>query len=157
MTLVDWNDAVAYCQWLARATGRPYRLPTESEWEKAARGDDGRIYPWGNQAPDASRLNFNNNIGDTTEVGQYPNGASPYDMLDMAGNVWEWVADWYGGLYYASSPNRNPTGPTSGNMRVLRGGSWDNVASNVRVSLRFRSGPDLRGNYYGFRCSLSIP
>ncbi len=133
---VDWNDAVAYCRWLAQMTGKPYRLPTEAEWEKAARGADGRIYPWGNVVPDATRLNFNRNVGTTTEVGKYPSGASPYGVLDMAGNVWEWVADWCGEKYPsgASSPARNPAGPSSGTYRVLRGGSWYYYALDVRTA-----------------------
>jgi formylglycine-generating enzyme required for sulfatase activity len=105
---VSWDDAVAFSKWASRVTGKKIALPTEAQWEKAARGTDGRIYPWGDQVPDATRLNFNNNIGDTTEVGKYsPAGDSPYGAVDMAGNVWQWMADWCHENYYATSPVSN--------------------------------------------------
>ena len=148
---VNWNMARTYCEW------RGAKLPTEAQWEKAARGSNDIIYPWGNDAPNSTLLNYNENIGDTINVGFYAGGASPYGLYDMAGNVSEWVADWYDPNYYQKSPSSNPLGPDTGEFRVLRGGSWFSLGSHIRTSDRDEFNPSFISNYVGFRCSHLSP
>ena len=149
---VDWDQATAYCAWRGPSTGLgPARLPGEAEWEKAARGSNGDTYPWGNDAPNKDLANYGKNVGDTTAVGSYASGTSPYGVYDMAGNVWEWVADWYA-AYPGNTSASTDYGTT---YRVLRGGSWDYDFGYLRASFRNWGHPDARTNNYGFRCARS--
>lgn len=161
VTFVQHTQAVSYCLWLARETGEPLGLPTEAQWEKAAAWDpetgEPRRYPWGNEPPSAERLRFaGSGPGGAAPVGAYPAGASAYGVLDLAGNVWEWVADWYAEDTYAQSGLRvDPSGPASGQRRVTRGGGWLDDAPLLASSVRNWASPTAAGDDLGFRCALN--
>ena len=159
VTCVTWDDALAFCDWLSQANGQVIELPSEAQWEKAARGLDRRIFPWGNDQPDDMRCNFNMAVKDTTPVVHYsPSGDSPYSACDMAGNVWEWCHDWYDEKAYenrAVSQVKNPTGPISGTSRVVRGGSWNDPHDGVRTAFRYGAAATVCNQVLGFRVVVS--
>jgi formylglycine-generating enzyme required for sulfatase activity len=155
IVLVQYDDAFAYCRWLSDSIGRAVRLPTEAEWEKAARGGvEGHRYPWGNDI-DPARCNFLVDPSVKRQRGTRPTGTfppNPYGLYDMCGNVWEWVSDWYGAEYYGNGDPRDPRGPSSGAMRIVRGGSWVNDdVSMLRCAYRHKVPPDTYAYSVGFR------
>jgi formylglycine-generating enzyme required for sulfatase activity/energy-coupling factor transporter ATP-binding protein EcfA2 len=157
VTKVSWHDAVAYCRWLSQVTGKSITLPSEAEWEKAARGDkDAREFPWG-ETFDRFRCNtYELGVGTTTPVGIFPDGASPYGVLDMSGNVWEWTRSWSENYPYRPDDGRESM-DSGGNWRVLRGGSWDLNSNSARAAYRDDGPPDYRPYYIGFRVVVRRP
>ncbi|MBM4132499.1 MAG: formylglycine-generating enzyme family protein [Nitrospira sp.] len=164
---LTWPDAEAYCKWVGK------RLPTEAEWEKAARGTDGRRYPWGHMQPFVDIANYNRGVwvsdaitlvpvtsgleGMSVRHGTKEGGKSPYGLFHMAGNAAEWVADWYDREYYQKSPARNPTGPAAGEKRVIRGGSWADVPTGIRATVRISAEPEFQDRTIGVRCAMDLP
>ncbi|MCA9920921.1 MAG: SUMF1/EgtB/PvdO family nonheme iron enzyme, partial [Anaerolineales bacterium] len=147
---ISWYGAQTYCQSVGA------RLPTEAEWEYAARGVDGRIYPWGNSAPDETKAVFQSDSFDNMKpVDALPDGVSPFGLYNMAGSLWEWTADWYNEFYYSEAPNDNPQGPETGFARVVRGGAWpyNNQAERIRTTNRLSLAPDFISSTVGFRCA----
>ncbi len=154
MTDVSWEDARHFCRWLSNLMATPYRLPTEAEWEYAARGSDGRRFPWGNEW-DPTRANTRDGgPGIVTPVGSYPSGASPWGCLDMAGNVWEWTASLDAPYPYRSDDGRED--PNAPGRRILRGGSFANPHGFARCACRFRLAPTVRNEFLGFRLAFSM-
>ena len=162
VVIITFNDATEYCKWLSSKFGLTFKLPTEAQWEKASRGNDDRIYPWGNHPPYYNKQYYANYCPDpynhkkdgfeyTAPVGSYPNGRSPFGLLDMSGNVWEWCSDWYKSDYYKDVPKKNPKCNVINIDRVVRGGDWDGDLKVIRCATRGKDQPSNCGGYLGFR------
>ena len=147
---VSWQDAMAYAEWCGA------RLPTEAEWEKAARGTDERPYPWGDRFVEGDRCNSNGMVGTTTQVDEFPDGRSAYGLWDMAGNVNEWCHDYYDEEYYANSPGSNPSGPEGGQERVVRGGCHVDTRASLRTSHRAGAAETYTRETVGFRIAMGV-
>ena len=153
---ISWDDAKAFCVWLSGKSGKSIHLPTEAQWEKAARGTDQRRYPWGNSDADCNKAHYLDCGGGPKPVGSFEAGKSQYGVYDMAGNVYEWCQDWYDASYYNNSSHTDPQGPSSGSEKIRRGGGWNRTAKRMRCAARHHSAPGDKRNFIGFRVSMEL-